>query len=297
MKRQIIAVLLVCMLVGATFFTGCGEKTEEETKTDDVVEGNTDDSVDSSTTEENSDVYGAMKGVTLEWNGPSYKPYRYMDETGGYTGYDFDVVDALSEILGFDYNYTEAEFAGTLAAISVGTVGATDERKESMDFTRAYYVPKTAVLVKEDSEINGYADLIGKRVCGVMGSIFAKNGEQIKDVDFFTVDSDALLGVEEVMAGRADAIVSESVELAGYQKEYEGTKVVVLNGDPDIDFDMLVSSYHYAFKNDSEYVDLFNKALDILAENGTLASIQEKWLGADNITDWSIFDEYEPAKE
>ena len=294
MKKRITALLLTGIVACGTILTGCGS---EDTKTEQKTEKETEKA------EGKSEIYGAMEGVTLEWNGPSYKPYRYMDENGDYVGYDFDVVNALSEILGFEYNYTEAEFAGTLAAIGsgtvdfMGTVGATDERKETMDFTRAYYVPKTAVLVKEDSGIDGYSDLVGQRVCGVLGSIFAKNGEQIKDVDFFTVDSDALLGVEEVIAGRADAIISESVELAGYQENYPETKVVVLNDDPDIDFDLLVSSYHYAFKNDSEYVDLFNQALDILAEDGTLAQIQEKWLGEENITDWSGFDAYAPATE
>jgi ABC-type amino acid transport substrate-binding protein len=227
-----------------------------------------------------------MAGVAVKVASDTFKPYRFQDSSGKWTGYDFAVLDALSDVLGFTYEFNEIEFSGVVASVSMGkstlapTLCATEERKKVLDFTEPYHIPKPLFAVQGSSGYTSVAGLAGKKVAVTFGTTWETmlrdnfTGGTITAMD--TLSS----AVADVKTGRQDALFGDSVQIAQYAKE-NGLKTISWNVDYQVPAD------NFGFKKGSPYVEPFNKALEYLKKTGKLAEIQTLWLGKDSVTDWS----------
>lgn len=264
MKKQILLVSLISISI-LLLVAGCGKAS-------------------SSVNGDNNSEGEGMEDVHLKMTASSFQPFRYADTDGSYIGYDFDVLDELSEMLGFTYEFTEIEFAGTIASITTGesdfagTLTETDERKQTLDFTEAYYRPKAGIGVAKGSDIQKYEDLVGKKITAPFGTTHQDIAESIEGTEVTAMDS-LVPAVQDVVAGRADAIMGDSVQVKVYAEE-GGLDFYVLDESKTKE----LSSYHFAFAKNSPYIEHFNKGIQELKENGKLEELQKKWLGEENIT-------------
>ncbi len=228
-----------------------------------------------------------LEGVELVFIGDAFNPYRIVGDDGSKSGYDFAVQEELQEILGYTIDFEQVEFAAVLSSIAAGTADfgmtltPTEERKETFGFTQAYYEPKSGVLSAADSGIESWEDLAGKTVIAPSSTLHAEVAYSIPDVTVLELENIAL-GCEEVLAGRADAVIADSVQLTVYGAEY-GMDVFATTAD---DHGVEMNGYTIAFKKGSEYIDDFNYAFDILKENGTLTELQKEWLGETNAIEY-----------
>jgi polar amino acid transport system substrate-binding protein len=98
---------------------------------------------------------------------------------------------------------------------------ATDERRQSIDFSKPYAFTGLALLVRKDSQIQSIDDLIqsGRTVAakaGTTGEIWAiKNLPGVKRVVF----EDQSACVLEVVQGRADAFIYDQLSIYKYAGE------------------------------------------------------------------------------
>ena len=110
--------------------------------------------------------------------------FGYQDEmTGEYSGMEIDLANMIAEALGYD----EVEFTTVTAATRgellvageidcvLATFTITDARKETWDFSTAYYTDVVTALVEDSSGITCLADLVGKTVGVSSGSTSAKS--------------------------------------------------------------------------------------------------------------------------
>ena len=108
--------------------------------------------------------------------------FGYQDEmTGEYSGMEIDLANMIAEALGYD----EVEFTTVTAATRgelldageidcvLATFTITDARKETWDFSTAYYTDAVTALVEDSSGITCLADLVGKTVGVSSGSTSA----------------------------------------------------------------------------------------------------------------------------
>lgn len=299
MKKRMLSVLLSAAMV-ATVLAGCGSSTAETTETEEVAEEvaeepaaeeeeteeaeeETTEEAAEETTEETAEK--PLEGVTLTFADDAFNPYRIIGEDGSLTGYDFDVLAELQEILGFEYEFVETEFAAVLTAIPSGTADFAmtltpkEERKEMFDFTQTYIEPKTGIGVLPDSGIETWEDLKGKTVIAPSATTFAETAYTIEDANVIEMEN-IPLGCEEVAAGRADAILCDSVQLSVYAEEYGFTEFVADQETTGVE--MLGNSIGFA--KGSEYMPYFDDALTQLKESGKLTELQVKWLGEDSAT-------------
>lgn len=284
---KVAAVLMtttICMLS----VVGCGSKEsttpEANTETTDEVEpSETETTEEAEQTTSDTEEGKRLEGETLIFTDDTFNPYRIVDENGNTSGYDFEVLSACQEILGFDYEFVNVEFAAVLSSISAGTADfgmtlqPTEERKESYDFTQEYYQPKSGVGVVAGSDIKSWADLEGKTIIAPSATNHAKVAYAAAGANVVEMES-VPLGCEEVVAGRADAIICDSVQLENYAKEYDFDTFTVSQEEHGVEF----NGYTMGFIKGSPYVEDFNYALDMLKENGTLTELQKEWLGEDN---------------
>src|SRR5690625_517593 len=100
----------------------------------------------------------------------NYVPFEFLDqETGEYIGFDIDLIDAIAEEIGFEYELNPMDYSGITPALQTGNldiaiagISITPERAETVDLSDPYYDAGTAIMVQEDSDIHTIEDLAGK---------------------------------------------------------------------------------------------------------------------------------------
>lgn len=277
MKKWISLILaaVLCM----SLLAGCGSAS------DDPVSEESEAAESSASEEGSDDAYaGSLSGITLDvGTDTSFIPFCYPDDDGVYTGFDIEILEALSEYLGFDYELTPMDFTALLMSVQsekldMGLAGITitEERQEVMDISDPYYDAGIYVLVSEDNdEIEGFEDLEGKTIATKEGTASADYvNENLADctLNTFANISEAYL---ELTRGAADAVVYDSPNILYYlsQNPDSGLKVV---GDL-----LDACQYGIVLQKDSEYTEYINAGLAYLMENGTYDELYEKWFGSE----------------
>ena len=152
-------------------------------------------------------------------------------------------------------------------------ISATEERKQSVDFSDTYTTSKQLIIVKEDSKVTSGADLEGKTVgvqTGTTGDLLASD---IKDatVERYAKGMDA---VQALSQGKIDAVVIDSEVAKKFVEETSGLKIL----------DEAYAEEQYAIaikKGNKELLDGVNKALSELKADGTIDSIIAKYIKAE----------------
>jgi len=166
----------------------------------------------------------------------------YLDAaTGERTGFDIEIARWIAASLGFGEDKIEfvaIPSANRESAIVngdidyyVGTYSITDERKDLVDFAGPYFVTGQGLLVLADNtDITGEADLAGKTVCSATGSTPIQN---IKD-NYTDTDTEEFETysqcVDAMKDGQVDAVTTDEAILIGYAaQDPDNLKVV---GEP-----------------------------------------------------------------
>lgn len=110
---------------------------------------------------------------------PPYE-FHYIDDKGNdeIVGSDIELIKAISEALGVDYEIKDMEFSGLLAALQVGKIdmivssmAPTLERQESADFSDVYYECDYYITVhKDNADKIVTADDLKDKVIGVQAT-------------------------------------------------------------------------------------------------------------------------------
>lgn len=148
-----------------------------------------------------------------------YEPFEYEDKSGGYTGFDLDLMDEISKGLGLDLEIVDVGFDGLQSGASLAAgqcdIGAsamtiTEEREANLDFSDPYYDSKQSLLVPSDSDITTIDDLSGASVGvqqGTTGKLYAEKNVP-DDTEVVSFPSDAEL-YQAIKSGSIDAILQD----------------------------------------------------------------------------------------
>lgn len=173
MKRIIALVLALTLALGCMFsLSACGNKNDSKPADDNSgADANTDDGKTGGKgmlrVGVKSDVagFGYQDPLTNEFSGMEIDLANLIAEKLGYDGVEFTAVTAATR--------TELLDAGTLDCV-LATFTITPARKESWDFSTAYYTDAVTVLVEKSSGIKTLADLVGKNIGVSTSSTSAK---------------------------------------------------------------------------------------------------------------------------
>ena len=214
-----------------------------------------------------------------------FKPFEYTDASGNFVGIDVDIVAAIAEDQGFDYEMKSLGWDAAIAACQAGQAdgmiaGAsiTDERKASgWTFSDGYYDATQTMTVAEDSDITGFADLNGQTVAVKTGTQGATYAESLKDEYGFNITyfEDSPTMYQAVLGGQCVACFEDTPIMQASIKD--GDLALKVLDDTASD----PAQYGFAiFSEDSqELLDMFNKGLADIKENGKYDEILAKYLG------------------
>ncbi len=202
---------------------------------------------------------------------PEYPPFSYIGDSNKLEGFDIDVANEFAKRLGVTLEnvtpgwdiITAGKWAGRWD-ICIGSMTATKERAEVLVFPAQYYYTQARIVVhKDNTTINGPADLTGKRI-GVQVSTTYENylnhnleidaegappvKYQVKDPQIVSYDEQTLAADDLALGDgvRLDAMVADILTVTDYIKNgaplkivgeplfYEPIAVAVDKGDPEL---------------------------------------------------------------
>jgi len=213
----------------------------------------------------------------------SYPPMEFKDSTNIIKGFDIDMINDIGKKMGLKVKIVPTAWDGIFLALKANkfdviqsTVSITDERKQTMIFTKPYIYGGNAIFVRTNySAINSDKDLDGKTVGIQMGTtaqgVLSKL-TGIKEVKKYNSMTEAFL---DLKAGRIEAVVSDpqvgDYYIADKKSDFKRVKSM-LNQEPvGIGFR----------KTDVALRDAYQKAIDELKKDGTLSKLSIKWFGHD----------------
>jgi len=249
---------------------------------------------DSKSSTDSGSVEGAMKGVELTVGTSGlFAPFSYYDEDGTtLIGYDLDFLKALQDLLGFtikgdvqamDYSALTTSVAEGKLDIAMAALCATDVRKQVMNFSDTYYDSgQITVINKETSpkEITGVEDLKSGnyKVAVEKGTASHLYAQANLPVDSIEVHDTITTVYESLEQGKVDAAFQDTPGIAYYIKTTSSSKLEIVGEE----FNQGQAPYAIAVsfdaaKANTELIEMFNKAIKELTDNGTMAEIEAKW--------------------
>ncbi|EKP1873879.1 basic amino acid ABC transporter substrate-binding protein [Campylobacter coli] len=209
---------------------------------------------------------------------PNYKPFNYKQDSK-LTGFDTDLVEEIAQKNGIEIVWVETNFDGLIPALKAGKIdmiasamSATDERRQSVDFTKPYYMSKNLYIkLKNNEALQTKTDLEGKKIGVQLGTLQENTAKAIKDVQVQS-NKDLNIAVLALKNNKIDAILADQDTAKGFLAE-----------NPD-----LVSFYQetdggegfsFAFDKDKQkdIIEIFNKGIDEAKANGFYDSLVKKY--------------------
>ena len=214
-----------------------------------------------------------------------FKPFEYTDASGNFVGIDVDIVAAIAEDQGFQYEMKSLGWDSAIAACQAGQAdgmiaGAsiTDERKESgWIFSDGYYTATQTMTVAADSDITGFEDLSGKNVAVKIGTQGAAYAESLKDQYGFTITSfeDSPTMYQAVLGGQCVACFEDTPIMQASIKDGNlALKVLEDTANEGGDYGFAIFN-----ADNQELIDMFNAGLANIKANGKYDEILAKYLG------------------
>ena len=214
-----------------------------------------------------------------------FRPFEYTDEKGEFVGIDVDIIKAVAANQGFNIEIQSLGWDAAVTAVQAGQADAllagasiTDERKENgWIFSDSYYDSYQVFAVKADSGIESLDDLKGKTIAVKNATAGANYAEELKDKYGFKIDTyeDSPTMYQAVVLGQADACVEDKPIMADNIKT-GGLDLTIVESTASE-----VAPYGLAImnKDNQEFLDMFNKGLQEIKDNGTYDEILNKYLG------------------
>ncbi|MDF9866595.1 ABC-type amino acid transport substrate-binding protein [Bacilli bacterium PM5-3] len=215
--------LLGLMLGLLIVLTGCGGSSDDQGKKLDQIKEN---------------------GTIVIGTNSGYPPYEFYDTTGGkktLAGYDIDLGNAIGKKLGVKVEWKDMDFDALVPSLASGQIDIvlagmvdTEERREAVDFTEAYYNTQTvAVAPKEKLDSLNSADkLNGKKIVVQVGTTQADAASGVKGVEVTT-----LPGVSDTIAnltsGQSDVLFIAEVSAKNIVAKYPDLAYSVVEGIDD----------------------------------------------------------------
>lgn len=215
------------------------------------------------------------KGKIVLGTAADYPPYEFHKEIDGkdtIVGFDIEIAKAIAEDLGVELEIKDMKFDGLLAALVADKIDfivagmvPTEERAESVDFTKQYYQAEQSILIKAEDvdKFKTKEDFKGALVGAQKSTIQEKIANNIDgaEVKLLSKITDLVL---ELSNDKIDAIVLVNPVASAYAKS--NTKLLV----PDISFGTEEGVAGAVNKGNEELLEAINQTLDKLISEGKI---------------------------
>lgn len=216
----------------------------------------------------------------------NFPPMGFRDESNEIVGFDIDLAKALSERIGMPVEFKAIDWSSKEAEIASGRIDViwngleiTEERKKNLLFSDPYMNNRLLIFRRAtDTSIQSEADLAGKFVATQSGSSTAEDYVDGNAAKFAGTKKypEYLSAFMDLEAGRIDAVICDEIIGRYYMSKHPDALAAI---DESVG---PVTQYGIGYKKENvELKEKFQKVLDEMRADGTLAKISEKWFGKD----------------
>ncbi|MDF0725528.1 ABC transporter substrate-binding protein [Cytobacillus sp. S13-E01] len=262
MKKRIVMVIAACLII----LSACG--TKESVSTGNEENGNLNLVKDGSLT-------FAMSGL--------YPPLNFKKD-GQLTGFDVEIGTEIAKRIGLEANPVTNPWETIIQGLKankydaiIGSMTATPERDEQVDFTNPYYLSGAQIFVAEgNNDILSKEDLAGKTIGVIQSSTWKDMADELSDsVKGYPSDVNAL---QDLALGRLDAVITDKIVGVNAKNE-KGLEIKAIG-------DLLNEDRVSVAINDgnTELAEKINEAIQSMIDDGTYEEISMKWFN-ENIMD------------
>ncbi len=156
----------------------------------------------------------------FNWTQPNDSHGAVEISPGWYaSGYDVYIAKFIAENIGKKLKILKIDWDGLYPALTSGKIdviiagmSATENRKQSMDFSDNYYDSNIVIVVKKDGDYanaKSLEDFAGARITGQLSTVHYDFIDQIKGVKKCVAMEDFSVMVSALSAGKIDGYVSE----------------------------------------------------------------------------------------
>lgn len=212
----------------------------------------------------------------------TWPPMEFVDESGEIVGFDMDLLAALAEEAGFEYEVKNTNWDGIFAGLANGAYDAilssvtiTEERLQAMNFTAPYINAGQILIVGAGTTgVSTLEDMKGKSVGVQQGTTGDFAVEAVEGIDRRAYD-DIGLAIEDLLNGNIDGAVCDSPLAADYvmnNENYKGKLKIV--GKPFTEEVLGIAVQ----LDDEELLNTLNMALAKVIDSGKRDQLIAKWL-------------------
>lgn len=277
MKKRILALTMAALM--AASLTACGGSNTGATQAADSVADTT--AADTTTADTTTADTAKTDKVYKIATDTTFAPFEFENESGEMVGVDLDLLKAISEDQGFQYELVVAGFSAAVTGLEAGEydgviagMSINPEREVKYDFSEPYYDSGVGMAVAADSDIASYDDLDGKTVAAKIGTEGCTFAESIADQYGFTIIQfeDSASMYQDVLAGNSVACFEDYPVLG-----YEISRGTALKLPLDMERG---SSYGFATLKGAnpELVEMFDAGLKNLKDSGRYDEILNTYI-------------------
>ena len=254
-RRGFIAAAGIAGAAALLSLSGCGSD-----ETADQTTGQTSDDTKADASETPAEGADASADSSIIRFGceAAYAPYEWkQDNETDYTlpienmqgtyadGYDIQLMKMIGDALGRTPVVVNISFTGLISALQAGQIdaicagmSATDERKESVDFSNPYLKSGVAIMVAKDSkyaDATSLEDFAGASVLGQKSSLPDSVIDQIPDVNHLDPVDFIPDSIARLLNGTVDAVVVDENNKNLYEKAYPDFTVITFEDGKGFD--------------------------------------------------------------
>ncbi len=211
----------------------------------------------------------------------NYPPYEFVDKKGVYRGLNVDIMKAVSDELGIDFEITPMRWADAADALERGDIDViqgmtyTALRGERFLFSDPLVQNIDVLFVgKETHNISDLAGLVGLPVSVQKGDINEELIDQMVGVEVLKFDTQEA-AINALLSGKVRAFLGNRITSLYYLQTIGKTESVKIVGDP-----LKSSDYcSVTMPENEEIIHLLNKGISRIKSNGVYDQIYRKWFG------------------
>ena len=211
---------------------------------------------------------------------PEYPPFESMDDNNQVIGYDVDLINAIGEKIGIEFQAEPMAFDAVVSSvqtnpnmIGLSGISITDERKLSVNFSDGYIDAGLVVVMKADAGFKTMDDLKGKLIGVQQGTTSDFKAEEItgqENVMRYATFIDAMLSLQ---GNKVDAVIVDAPV---------GQAILASLSDASLaitDIDLGTADWYgiAVNKSNTELLEKINQALKELKEEGVLDQLAAKY--------------------
>ena len=212
----------------------------------------------------------------------AYPPFNLIDASGKVGGFDVEIAQALCAKMGAECEVVTSDWDGIIPALNAkkfdflaASMSITEERKQAVDFTDAYYTNKLQFIAPKGSDFKTdkaslKGKVIGAQRATIAGTWLEDNLADTVEIKLYDTQENAYL---DLSSGRLDGVLADKFVNWEWLKSDAG-KDFEFKGEPVFDNDKIAIAVR---KGNDELRERLNKALAEIVADGTYKQINDKY--------------------